>query len=144
MSDGAFPTLLPGATIGIFGGGQLGRLTAMAARSMGYRILVLDPDPEDLTWVATDLLALACGEQDPDPERIAEQFSDAIPPGEESWIFGLMAESSHAEVARLLTILARYHPDRQIAKDARRAARMAGKNRTVTRAGRAPARATAR
>lgn len=40
-----FPTLLPGATIGIFGGGQLGRMTAMAARGMGYRIHVLDPDP---------------------------------------------------------------------------------------------------
>ncbi|WP_353070059.1 5-(carboxyamino)imidazole ribonucleotide synthase [Tunturibacter empetritectus] len=37
--------ILPGATIGIFGGGQLGRMTAMAAREMGYRILVLDPDP---------------------------------------------------------------------------------------------------
>jgi 5-(carboxyamino)imidazole ribonucleotide synthase len=37
--------ILSGATIGIFGGGQLGRMTAMAARSMGYRILVLDPDP---------------------------------------------------------------------------------------------------
>ena len=37
--------LLPGATIGIFGGGQLGRMMAMAARAMGYRILVLDPDP---------------------------------------------------------------------------------------------------
>jgi 5-(carboxyamino)imidazole ribonucleotide synthase len=37
--------ILPGATIGIFGGGQLGRMTAMAARNMGYRILVLDPDP---------------------------------------------------------------------------------------------------
>jgi 5-(carboxyamino)imidazole ribonucleotide synthase len=37
--------LLPGATIGIFGGGQLGRMMAMAARGMGYRILVLDPDP---------------------------------------------------------------------------------------------------
>lgn len=37
--------LLPGATIGIFGGGQLGRMVAMAARGMGYRILVLDPDP---------------------------------------------------------------------------------------------------
>ncbi|MEO6806981.1 MAG: 5-(carboxyamino)imidazole ribonucleotide synthase [Edaphobacter sp.] len=36
---------MSGATIGIFGGGQLGRMTAMAARSMGYRILVLDPDP---------------------------------------------------------------------------------------------------
>jgi 5-(carboxyamino)imidazole ribonucleotide synthase len=37
--------LLPGSTIGIFGGGQLGRMMAMAARGMGYRILVLDPDP---------------------------------------------------------------------------------------------------
>jgi 5-(carboxyamino)imidazole ribonucleotide synthase len=37
--------LLPGATIGILGGGQLGRMMAMAARGMGYRILVLDPDP---------------------------------------------------------------------------------------------------
>ena len=37
--------LLPGSTIGIFGGGQLGRMMAMAARAMGYRILVLDPDP---------------------------------------------------------------------------------------------------
>ncbi|MDE3104425.1 MAG: 5-(carboxyamino)imidazole ribonucleotide synthase [Acidobacteriota bacterium] len=39
------PRILPGATIGIFGGGQLGRMTAMAARGMGYRIQVLDPDP---------------------------------------------------------------------------------------------------
>ena len=37
--------ILPGSTIGIFGGGQLGRMTAMAARAMGYRIQVLDPDP---------------------------------------------------------------------------------------------------
>ena len=42
---GVSDALLPGATIGIFGGGQLGRLTAMAARGMGYRIHVLDPDP---------------------------------------------------------------------------------------------------
>ncbi len=49
MADGklsaAAQPILPGATIGIFGGGQLGRMTAMAARGMGYRILVLDPDP---------------------------------------------------------------------------------------------------
>ena len=36
--------IAPGATIGILGGGQLGRMTALAARSMGYRIHVLDPD----------------------------------------------------------------------------------------------------
>ena len=47
MSSGSSQAkpILPGATIGIFGGGQLGRMTAMAARAMGYRILVLDPDP---------------------------------------------------------------------------------------------------
>lgn len=37
--------LLPGGTIGILGGGQLGRMTAMAARELGYRIHALDPDP---------------------------------------------------------------------------------------------------
>jgi 5-(carboxyamino)imidazole ribonucleotide synthase len=37
--------ILPGATIGIFGGGQLGRMMAMAARAMGYKVHVLDPDP---------------------------------------------------------------------------------------------------
>jgi 5-(carboxyamino)imidazole ribonucleotide synthase len=37
--------ILPGATIGILGGGQLGRMTAMAARSLGYHIHTLDPDP---------------------------------------------------------------------------------------------------
>ncbi len=38
-------SILPGATIGILGGGQLGRMTAMAARSLGYRVQVMDPDP---------------------------------------------------------------------------------------------------
>jgi 5-(carboxyamino)imidazole ribonucleotide synthase len=37
--------ILPGSTIGMLGGGQLGRMTAMAALSMGYRVHVLDPDP---------------------------------------------------------------------------------------------------
>ncbi len=45
MSGGSAKPVLPGATIGILGGGQLGRMIAMAARAMGYRILVLDPDP---------------------------------------------------------------------------------------------------
>jgi len=35
----------PGATIGILGGGQLGRMTGLAARSLGYDVHVLDPDP---------------------------------------------------------------------------------------------------
>lgn len=35
--------ILPPATIGIIGGGQLGRMMAIAARQMGYRIAVLEP-----------------------------------------------------------------------------------------------------
>ncbi|MCL6636754.1 MAG: 5-(carboxyamino)imidazole ribonucleotide synthase [Alicyclobacillus sp.] len=38
--------LLPGARLGLLGGGQLGRMTALAARAMGYRIWTLDPQPD--------------------------------------------------------------------------------------------------
>jgi 5-(carboxyamino)imidazole ribonucleotide synthase len=40
-----FKTILPGSTIGIIGGGQLGRMMALSAREMGYNIAVLDPFP---------------------------------------------------------------------------------------------------
>ncbi len=36
--------VLPGATLGILGGGQLGRMFTIAARTMGYKVMVLDPD----------------------------------------------------------------------------------------------------
>lgn len=38
--------ILPGATLGILGGGQLGRMTALAARTLGYAVHCLDPDPD--------------------------------------------------------------------------------------------------
>ena len=37
--------ILPGATLGLLGGGQLGRMFTIRAREMGYRVTVLDPDP---------------------------------------------------------------------------------------------------
>jgi 5-(carboxyamino)imidazole ribonucleotide synthase len=40
------PPVLPPATIGVLGGGQLGRMLGFAARAMGYRLVVLDPDPD--------------------------------------------------------------------------------------------------
>ena len=36
--------LTPGATLGVLGGGQLGRMFVGAARAMGYRTVVFDPD----------------------------------------------------------------------------------------------------
>ncbi len=38
-------TLRPGSTIGILGSGQLGRMLALAARPLGYRVLIYAPDP---------------------------------------------------------------------------------------------------
>ncbi|HSC81804.1 MAG TPA: 5-(carboxyamino)imidazole ribonucleotide synthase, partial [Chitinolyticbacter sp.] len=38
--------ILPPAMLGILGGGQLGRMFAAAAKTMGYRVAVLDPDPQ--------------------------------------------------------------------------------------------------
>ncbi|HKH82077.1 MAG TPA: 5-(carboxyamino)imidazole ribonucleotide synthase, partial [Gemmatimonadales bacterium] len=46
--------ILPGATVGVLGGGQLGRMFTLRARSMGYRVVVLDPDPLSPAGAAAD------------------------------------------------------------------------------------------
>ncbi|MFO0592723.1 MAG: 5-(carboxyamino)imidazole ribonucleotide synthase [Polyangiaceae bacterium] len=51
--------ILPGETIGILGGGQLGRMFAMAARSLGYHLRVLDPDPSCAARFVVDALVTA-------------------------------------------------------------------------------------
>ncbi|MDH6591863.1 5-(carboxyamino)imidazole ribonucleotide synthase [Variovorax sp. TBS-050B] len=46
MSGGNGLPILPGATLGVLGGGQLGRMFAHAAQRMGYFTAVLDPDAD--------------------------------------------------------------------------------------------------
>lgn len=46
--------ILPGQTIGIIGGGQLGRMMAIAAKYMGYQVAVLDPTPNCPTGQLAD------------------------------------------------------------------------------------------
>lgn len=41
----ATDALLPPATLGMLGGGQLGRYFVQAAHELGFRVIVLDPDP---------------------------------------------------------------------------------------------------
>jgi 5-(carboxyamino)imidazole ribonucleotide synthase len=41
----SYKPILPPATIGIIGGGQLGRMIAISARQMGYGVVILDPTP---------------------------------------------------------------------------------------------------
>ena len=78
--------LLPGGVIGILGGGQLGRMSALAARRMGYRVRTFDPSPTacaaavadehvDADWNDRDALArfaAGCG-------RVTLEFEN-IPP----------------------------------------------------------------
>ena len=51
--------IAPGSTIGILGGGQLGRMTAMAARALGYNVHVLDPDPACAASAVVDRVVAA-------------------------------------------------------------------------------------
>ncbi len=43
--SGPIDYIAPGATLGVLGGGQLGRMFAQAAQRAGYGVAVLDPDP---------------------------------------------------------------------------------------------------
>ncbi len=47
MSNNPSPTgpILPPATLGVLGGGQLGMYVVIAARDLGYHTIVLEPDP---------------------------------------------------------------------------------------------------
>jgi len=47
--------ILPGSTIGVLGSGQLGRMFAIAARRMGYRVHTLSPDNDTPTGQVADL-----------------------------------------------------------------------------------------
>lgn len=46
--------ILPGSTLGVLGSGQLGRMFAIAARQLGYRVHVLSPDDDTPTGQVAD------------------------------------------------------------------------------------------
>jgi 5-(carboxyamino)imidazole ribonucleotide synthase len=51
--------ILPGRTIGVLGGGQLGRMFAHAAQSLGYRVHVFDPDKQSPAAAVADFATCA-------------------------------------------------------------------------------------
>jgi 5-(carboxyamino)imidazole ribonucleotide synthase len=66
------PAIVPPAMIGILGGGQLGRMIAIAARAMGYRISVLDPDPACPAASVADRLVVGRYDDREAAQRMAE------------------------------------------------------------------------
>jgi hypothetical protein len=89
-------------------------------RSYAKLALEIEPTPEDVAWLLTDVLA-ATSEAD-GPEEIATQLSDAVPPGQEQEMFDVMWRLPHPSAGEVLTLLGTHHPDKQIAKAARKAA----------------------
>ncbi|MCL6605248.1 MAG: 5-(carboxyamino)imidazole ribonucleotide synthase [Paenibacillus sp.] len=69
-------TLPPGATIGVLGGGQLGRMMAHAGSAMGYRFVALDPAPDAPCGQVTPQIIAAYDDQD--AARELAQRSDVI------------------------------------------------------------------
>ncbi|MEM7483214.1 MAG: 5-(carboxyamino)imidazole ribonucleotide synthase [Acidobacteriota bacterium] len=53
------PAILPGSTVGVLGSGQLGRMLALEARAMGYRIHTLSPSRDTPTGQVADLEVVA-------------------------------------------------------------------------------------
>jgi len=89
----------------------------------------LELGPDDLAWLATDLLTLACDDEYPDPDDLAVSFREAVPIGQENALFDAMARSAHPDAEDVLEHIGRYHPDKQVAKSARTAAHKAASRR---------------
>jgi 5-(carboxyamino)imidazole ribonucleotide synthase len=61
----AEPPVPVGSTIGILGGGQLGRMLGFAARELGYRVAILDPDPDCPARAVADRQVVAAYDDTP-------------------------------------------------------------------------------
>ena len=74
---GRVTRLMPGATIGIVGGGQLGRMMALSAKYMGFRVGVLDPTPDCPTAQVGDFQIVAAYDDKAAIRELAER-SDVL------------------------------------------------------------------
>ena len=115
---------------------------ALAALSGGDPAVALppglEPDDHDLAWMITDALA-AEGWDDPsddvgrEPEALAKRLAEAVPAGQELAVFELMARVPHPDAADVLTVIGKHHPDKKIAKLARKSAYKAATRQAARR-----------
>jgi 5-(carboxyamino)imidazole ribonucleotide synthase len=93
MSEKLKP-ILPGSTIGVLGGGQLGRMLAIAGRNMGYRFITLDPTEDS-----------PCG-QVADEQIVAEYHNAtaALELAKKSDVITYEFENVDADVANMLMV----------------------------------------
>jgi len=83
-------------------------------------------DPEDRAWMLTDMLVLdGWAEVDPAEDDLAdlmEQLGEVLPAGQELLLLELICRTPHPQAADVLNEIGRHHPDKGIAKAARKSA----------------------
>jgi 5-(carboxyamino)imidazole ribonucleotide synthase len=77
MTEVSGKVIKPGGTIGILGGGQLGRMLILAGRNMGYRFVTLDPTEDAPSGQVADVQILASFEDVEAARKLAAR-SDVI------------------------------------------------------------------
>jgi 5-(carboxyamino)imidazole ribonucleotide synthase len=108
--------LLPGATsIGILGGGQLGRMMASEARRMGYRIVVLDPSARCPTGQFADEVVVGALDDDDAAMELAHQV-DVVTLDTEHVPFQLLEKIEAVTPVRPKSSVLRTIQDRQTQK----------------------------
>ncbi|HYV48131.1 MAG TPA: 5-(carboxyamino)imidazole ribonucleotide synthase [Myxococcaceae bacterium] len=98
MSPTVSRPILPGATLGILGGGQLGRMTAMAARSLGYHVHALDPDPSCAARYVVERCFTAAFDDAAAAEELARTSSVVTVEIEKISLESMAAAARHAPV----------------------------------------------
>ena len=98
--------IAPGSTIGILGGGQLGRMTAMAARTLGYHVHVLDPDGDCAASGVADRVVAAKFDDADAAADLARQCDVVTLEIEQIGVDALAAAERHAPVRPRPFILA--------------------------------------
>jgi len=102
-------------------------LAGLASPQPGALPPALQPSREDLGWILTDVLASTFDVLE--PEELERQLRDAVPAGEELAVFETMWRLPHPDAADVLKLIGAHHPDKKIAKAARKAAYKASSRR---------------
>jgi 5-(carboxyamino)imidazole ribonucleotide synthase len=89
----------PGSTIGVLGGGQLGRMFAMAARRLGYRVHTLAPDHDTPTGQIADV-EINASYDDMDAVRAFAQAVDVVTFEFENVSVAAVAEAERHAIVR--------------------------------------------
>jgi hypothetical protein len=82
-------------------------------------------DGADLAWLLIDALVADGWDDDDaeyDPATLRDRLRGVIPPGQDEAIFELMARVSHPDAPAVLSVIGQHHPDKKIAKLARKSA----------------------